>query len=184
MCWSTCCAWSWASSVPGVVVRHMRSTRNRILAGLGVALAIALLQGFDAKFWGVVVMAGSVVLLYFVPWLDQSPVRSIRYRPAWHKALFGAFVLVFPDPRLPWHEAADRDRHICVSAADDRVLLVLSVDADLESARRVQAFAGAGHLQTALMGWRRHWCPCFNTVSDVPCLPHIEHRPYDDCVRS
>jgi ubiquinol-cytochrome c reductase cytochrome b subunit len=35
----------------------------------------------DAKFWGVVVMGGAVIILFFLPWLDNSPVKSIRYRP-------------------------------------------------------------------------------------------------------
>jgi ubiquinol-cytochrome c reductase cytochrome b subunit len=39
------------------------------------------LNGIDAKFWGVVVMGGAVIILFFLPWLDSSPVRSIRYRP-------------------------------------------------------------------------------------------------------
>ena len=77
------------------IVRRVRSVRNRVLVGLGVALAIVLLKTFDAKFWGVGVMGSCVVLLYFVPWLDRSPVRSIRYRPTWHKAIYGGFVLVF-----------------------------------------------------------------------------------------
>ena len=33
-------------------------------------------------------MGGSVVILFFMPWLDQSPVKSIRYRPDWHKAVY------------------------------------------------------------------------------------------------
>jgi hypothetical protein len=41
-----------------------------------------LLKTFDAKFWGVVVMGGAVIILFFLPWLDRSPVKSIRYRPA------------------------------------------------------------------------------------------------------
>jgi ubiquinol-cytochrome c reductase cytochrome b subunit len=56
---------------------------------------IALLKTFDAKFWGVVVMGGAVVILFFLPWLDHSPVRSLRYRPGWHKALYGVFVVFF-----------------------------------------------------------------------------------------
>ena len=44
-------------------------------------VGIALLKTFDAKFWGVVVMGGAVVILFFLPWLDHSPVKSIRYRP-------------------------------------------------------------------------------------------------------
>ncbi len=56
---------------------------------------IEFLQGIDAKFWGVVVMGGAVVILFFLPWLDKSPVKSIRYRPSWHKWVYGVFVVDF-----------------------------------------------------------------------------------------
>ncbi|PXW96666.1 ubiquinol-cytochrome c reductase cytochrome b subunit [Sphaerotilus hippei] len=62
---------------------------------VGAVVAVGLLKTFDAKFWGVVVMGGAVVLLFFLPWLDKSPVKSIRYRPTWHKALYGVFVVFF-----------------------------------------------------------------------------------------
>ncbi|MFZ2988482.1 cytochrome b, partial [Ideonella sp.] len=58
-------------------------------------VAIGLLLVFDAKFWGVVVMGGAVIILFFLPWLDFSPVKSIRYRPDWHKYLYGVFVIFF-----------------------------------------------------------------------------------------
>ncbi len=54
-----------------------------------------LLRTIDAKFWGVVAMGGAVVILFFLPWLDHSPVRSIRYRPTWHKYLYGIFIITF-----------------------------------------------------------------------------------------
>ena len=63
-----------------------------LVAGAGV---VAMLLVIDAKFWGVVVMGGAVVILFFLPWLDNSPVKSIRYRPGWHKYLYGIFVLNF-----------------------------------------------------------------------------------------
>ncbi len=63
-----------------------------IAAGLVV---IVLLKTFDAKFWGVVVMGGAVVILFALPWLDRSPVKSIRYRPDWHKYMYGVFVVFF-----------------------------------------------------------------------------------------
>ncbi len=56
---------------------------------------IGFLQGIDAKFWGVVVMGGAVMILFFLPWLDKSPVKSIRYRPGWHKWVYGIFVIDF-----------------------------------------------------------------------------------------
>ncbi|HWH73488.1 MAG TPA: cytochrome bc complex cytochrome b subunit [Methylibium sp.] len=68
-------------------------------AKLGIAIAAVvaafLLKTFDAKFWGVVVMGGAVVILFFLPWLDRSPVKSIRYRPDWHKLVYAVFVLFF-----------------------------------------------------------------------------------------
>jgi ubiquinol-cytochrome c reductase cytochrome b subunit len=54
-----------------------------------------LLMAFDPKFWGVVVMGAAVLILFPLPWLDRSPVRSIRYRPTWNKWLYGVFVVNF-----------------------------------------------------------------------------------------
>jgi ubiquinol-cytochrome c reductase cytochrome b subunit len=59
------------------------------------AFEFAGISGIDPKFWGVVVMGGAVIILFFLPWLDSSPVKSIRYRPTWHKWAYGVFVVVF-----------------------------------------------------------------------------------------
>jgi ubiquinol-cytochrome c reductase cytochrome b subunit len=40
-----------------------------------------------AKLWGVLAMFGSILLLFFLPWLDTSPVRSANYRPTYRKFL-------------------------------------------------------------------------------------------------
>jgi ubiquinol-cytochrome c reductase cytochrome b subunit len=65
-------------------------------AAVGAAVVVsAAMLSIDAKFWGVVVMGGAVVILFFLPWLDNSPVKSIRYRPDWHKYLYGIFVINF-----------------------------------------------------------------------------------------
>jgi ubiquinol-cytochrome c reductase cytochrome b subunit len=71
------------------------SGKGKVATIVGALVSIALLKTFDAKFWGVVVMGGAVVILFFLPWLDRSPARSIRYRPTWHKYLYGAFVVFF-----------------------------------------------------------------------------------------
>ncbi len=39
----------------------------------------------DAKLWGVVAMFASIALLFFLPWLDRSPIRSATYRPLYRK---------------------------------------------------------------------------------------------------
>jgi ubiquinol-cytochrome c reductase cytochrome b subunit len=47
----------------------------------------AILRAFTAAFilpaklWGVLAMFSSILLLFFLPWIDKSPVRSGRYRP-------------------------------------------------------------------------------------------------------
>jgi ubiquinol-cytochrome c reductase cytochrome b subunit len=66
------------------------------LVVVGAAVAVSFLMlAIDAKFWGVVVMGGAVVILFFLPWLDNCGVKSIRYRPDWHKYLYGIFVINF-----------------------------------------------------------------------------------------
>ena len=67
----------------------------RIVAPVILVVVAVLLRTIDAKFWGVVAMGGAVVILFFLPWLDHSPVKSIRYRPTWHKWLYGIFIVNF-----------------------------------------------------------------------------------------
>ena len=64
------------------------------IVAVAVGLSVAMLM-IDAKFWGVVVMGGAVIILFFLPWLDYSDVKSIRYRPTWNKYLYGIFVINF-----------------------------------------------------------------------------------------
>jgi ubiquinol-cytochrome c reductase cytochrome b subunit len=77
------------------IVRGGFSATGKLIVAIGALVAVALLNYFDAKFWGVVVMGGAVIILFFLPWLDRSLVKSIRYRPSWHKVLYGVFVFFF-----------------------------------------------------------------------------------------
>ena len=77
------------------IVKGGFSSLGKILLAIAVIVAVALLKYFDAKFWGVVVMGGAVIILFFLPWLDRSPVKSIRYRPSWHKYVYAVFVFFF-----------------------------------------------------------------------------------------
>ena len=54
-----------------------------------------LCMGIDASFWGLAAMAASILVLCALPWLDRSPVASIRYRPTWHRWLYSLFAVVF-----------------------------------------------------------------------------------------
>jgi ubiquinol-cytochrome c reductase cytochrome b subunit len=66
--------------------------------GVAVVALVVILSAFvafEAKFFGVVLMGLSVVILAALPWLDQSPVKSIRYRPDWHKYVYILFGIAF-----------------------------------------------------------------------------------------
>jgi ubiquinol-cytochrome c reductase cytochrome b subunit len=49
----------------------------------------------NSQFWGVLVMGAAVVILFFMPWLDRSKVKSIRYRGPVYKGWLAAFVVSF-----------------------------------------------------------------------------------------
>ncbi|MFC4487872.1 MULTISPECIES: cytochrome b [Tepidiphilus] len=53
------------------------------------------LFGIDAKFWGVVAMGAAVIIIAFLPWLDRSPVKSIRYKGPIYKTALTIFVISF-----------------------------------------------------------------------------------------
>ncbi len=50
---------------------------------------------FGSQFPGVVMMGISVLIFAALPWLDHSPVKSIRYRGATYKWFLAAFVVAF-----------------------------------------------------------------------------------------
>ncbi len=83
-----------AGAVLGVVKAKIANVFKALIVGAAVLVVAAMLLT-DAKFWGVVIMGAAVVILFFLPWLDHSEVKSIRYRPGWNKALYGVFVINF-----------------------------------------------------------------------------------------
>ena len=48
-----------------------------------------------AKLWGVISMAAAIVIFFFLPWLDRSRVRSIRYRGWMYKTMLTLFAVTF-----------------------------------------------------------------------------------------
>jgi len=58
------------------------------------AVTIGML-GLPAKFWGVVVMGAAIAILFVVPWLDRSPVKSIRYKGWISKVALISFAISF-----------------------------------------------------------------------------------------
>ena len=83
-----------AGAVLAVLKIKMTGLFKAVVLG-AAAVVVLLMLSIDAKFWGVVGMGGAVVILFFLPWLDYSEAKSIRYRPDWHKYLYGLFVINF-----------------------------------------------------------------------------------------
>lgn len=59
------------------------------------AILRAIPSFFGTQFWGVLGMGGAVVLIALLPWLDKSPVRSVRYRGPLFKGALVLFIIAF-----------------------------------------------------------------------------------------
>jgi ubiquinol-cytochrome c reductase cytochrome b subunit len=82
-------------AVAGLAFLTGRTARAKLVsAGVAVVMILGLFT-LEAKVWGVILMGGSLVLLFFLPWLDRSPVKSIRYRGWMYKAALAVFVVSF-----------------------------------------------------------------------------------------
>jgi len=55
----------------------------------------AVLRAVPDKFLGVVAMGAAIFALFLLPWLDRSPVKSIRYRGTVYKIAVAVFVVSF-----------------------------------------------------------------------------------------
>jgi ubiquinol-cytochrome c reductase cytochrome b subunit len=55
----------------------------------------AILRAVPNKFFGVILMGVAVLAFFFLPWLDRSKVKSIRYRGWIYKAFLAAFAVSF-----------------------------------------------------------------------------------------
>lgn len=55
----------------------------------------AILRAIPNKLLGVIAMGSSIGILFFLPWLDRSPVKSIRYRGLYSKIALAMFVISF-----------------------------------------------------------------------------------------
>lgn len=70
------------------------------MAAMVIALAVIVLMkggplAIEAKVWGVAMMGAATLIFFLLPWLDRSPVKSIRYKGPLFKAALTIFVIVF-----------------------------------------------------------------------------------------
>jgi ubiquinol-cytochrome c reductase cytochrome b subunit len=51
--------------------------------------------GMSSKLWGFIIMAGAIAIMFVLPWLDRSPVKSWRYKGNLTKVALFCFVVSF-----------------------------------------------------------------------------------------
>jgi ubiquinol-cytochrome c reductase cytochrome b subunit len=79
----------------GLTVYSLRDMKQRAIV---IGATLAILVGFavmQAKVWGVIMMGLSLILFFFLPYLDRSPVKSIRYRGWMYKWALAVFSVSF-----------------------------------------------------------------------------------------
>ena len=81
--------------VAGLSFLRARSSGGKIAAVVIGLLIIVGMYFLEAKVWGVVLMGVSVLIFLALPWLDHSPVKSIRYKGPIYKIALALFVISF-----------------------------------------------------------------------------------------
>ena len=128
------------------------------------AMLRAVPSFLGTQFWGVLVMGVAVLIFFALPWLDRSPVKSIRYRGWRYKVWLAAFVVSFlilgylgvvpvtvwgqfpaGIPVLGDRRCRDRGR----AGLHGRLFPVLPADALVHGPRQDEAGSGKGHLVKA-----------------------------------
>jgi quinol-cytochrome oxidoreductase complex cytochrome b subunit len=94
----------------------------------------------EAKLLGVFAMFGSILILFVVPWLDTSKVRSMRYRPL-AKQFFLLFVVAAIG--LGFCGANDPDKFVFKFGADKLVVNYVDTNGASQVSQRYDTFAEA-----------------------------------------
>ena len=97
-------------------------TPNHIVPEWYLLPYYAILRSVPNKLLGVIMAFGSILLLFVVPWLDTSPVRSARFRPI-YKWVFWLLVIavlalgwVGANPPEGWSSRSGRSRRPITSS--------------------------------------------------------------------
>jgi ubiquinol-cytochrome c reductase cytochrome b subunit len=91
-----------AAGVAAYAVLIQMTVRDKRIgmAAMVIALVIIVLMkggplAIEAKVWGVAAMGAATLIFFLLPWLDRSPVKSIRYKGPLFKTALTIFVIVF-----------------------------------------------------------------------------------------
>jgi ubiquinol-cytochrome c reductase cytochrome b subunit len=128
----------------------------------------AILRAIPDKLTGVLALAGAIGVLFVLPWLDTSKVRSMRYRPVYRRFFF---VWVIACAALGWCGSQEPDGHI-ISGLTGPMLL----DYDINSVTwlsRISAFYYFAYflIITPVLGLIETPLPVPDTIQ-TPVLSH------------
>ncbi len=78
----------------------LKDFRWKVTAAVVGIVLIFFMKGperfvIDPKVWGVALMGLATLIFFLLPWLDQSPVKSIRYKGPLTKTALALFVIAF-----------------------------------------------------------------------------------------
>lgn len=79
----------------GMLVLGKYQLKTKAIVLIGAVVIIGFLSYGSGKAWGVILMAAAIVMFFLLPWLDRSPVKSIRYRSMPFKIALALFLIAF-----------------------------------------------------------------------------------------
>ena len=97
----------------------------------------------DAKLLGVIAMFGAIAVLFLLPWLDTSKVKSMRYRPVAKQFFFGFVIACL---LLGWCGASNPDNAI-IPMGSDKLVVSYTDSAGLEGQRTFEDYAPAAQFR-------------------------------------
>jgi ubiquinol-cytochrome c reductase cytochrome b subunit len=134
----------------------------------------AILRAVPNKLMGVLLMFAAIGVLFVLPWLDTSKVRSMRYRPT-ARLYLGIFLLVCLV--LGWCGANPPDEPVIGSAGSGLILLDADVNSFVWLSRLGTAYYFAYFLLVLpILGLRETPLPVPDSISE-PVLSHPASAP-------
>ena len=88
---------AWSSVAIAVLAAVFTKVDMKYKIGFIIVGAIAwfVFMNSSGKAWGVILMGSAIVCFFLLPWLDRSPVKSIRYRSWPFKVALALFLVAF-----------------------------------------------------------------------------------------
>jgi len=97
----------------------------------------AMLRAVPDKLGGVMLMFGAILVLFFMPWLDRSKVRSARFRPIYKQVFWLLIVVVIG---LGWCGANEPDK-ILIDLGPDTATIAEQIGESLSTDAQRQDFS-------------------------------------------